>query len=197
VLKSAKITLMIPTDPYQIAHHQSSNPSICFLIIMINSRKRKYYSVFQGESDPQLYFSIGVMVLWQSTKKHQNCVGDDACRSLPIAHHQPSNPPTCLLIILNNSNIGVYYSVFQGESDYQLYFSIGALVLWQSAKNTQNCVQIPIPPDFLVVEQNIQFWRPKVRKSANFCTPYNLYTPYNPSTHENNSSHSLYFWHGI
>jgi hypothetical protein len=88
------------------------------------------------------------MILWQSTKKPQNCVGGDACRSLPIAHQQPSNPPMCLLIIMINSRKRVYYSVFQGESDYQLYFSIGALVLWQSAKNTQNYVQIPIPPDF-------------------------------------------------
>jgi hypothetical protein len=69
-----------------------------------------------------------------------------------MAHHQPSNPPNCLLIIMINSRKRIYYSVFQGESDYQLYFSIGVMVLWQSAKNTQNCVQIPIPPDFLVVE---------------------------------------------
>ena len=137
------------------------------------SRKRVYYSVFHGESDYQLCFSIGIMILWQSAKKHQNCV-DDPCRSLPI--HQPSNPPNCLLIIMNNSNIGVYYLVFQGESDYQLYFSIGALVLWQSAKNTQNCVQIPIPPDFWWWRANVQFWRQKVRKSANFCTYYNLHT---------------------
>jgi hypothetical protein len=66
-----------------------------------------------------------------------------ALRSLTIARHQPSSPPNSILIIKNNSNIGVYYSVFQGESDYQLYFSIGIMVLWQSAKNTQNCVQIP------------------------------------------------------
>jgi hypothetical protein len=74
----------------------------------------------------------------------------DPCQ---MAHYQLSNPANSLLIIMNNSNIGVYYSVFQGESDYQLCFSIGVMVLWQSAENTQNCVQIPIPPDLLVVEQ--------------------------------------------
>ena len=78
------------------------------------------------------------MVLWQSAKMYQNCVGDggtwwsaDPCQ---IAHHQPSNLPTCLPIIIDNSNYGVYYSVFQGESDYRLYFSIGVLLLWQSGK---------------------------------------------------------------
>jgi hypothetical protein len=57
-----------------------------------------------------------------------------------IAHHHPSNPSNYLLIIINNTNIGVYYPVFQGESDYQLYFSIGVLILWQSAEKHQNCV---------------------------------------------------------
>jgi hypothetical protein len=109
----------------------------CLPIILNNSNIGIYYSSFQDESDYQLCFSIGVMVLWQSAKKHQNCVGDP-CRSLPI--HQPSNPSTCLIIIISNSNIGAYYSVFQGESDYQLCFSIGALILWQSAKKHQNCV---------------------------------------------------------
>jgi hypothetical protein len=108
------------------------------------------------------------MILWQSTKKHQNCVGGDACRSLPIAHQQPSNPPMCLLVIMNNSNIGVYYSVFQGESNYQLYFSIGALLLWQSVKNTQNCVQIPIPPDYLVVESKSSILEAKSSKISQF-----------------------------
>jgi hypothetical protein len=41
---------------------------------------------------------------------------------------------------MNNSNIKVYFSGFQGESDYQLYFSIGLMVLWQNAKKHQNCV---------------------------------------------------------
>jgi hypothetical protein len=54
----------------------------------------------------------------------------------------PTNYPSSnyLLIIINNSNIGVYYSSFQGESDYQLGFSIGVMVLWQSAKKHQNYV---------------------------------------------------------
>jgi hypothetical protein len=38
-----------------------------------------YYSLLQGESDYQLCFSIGVMVLRQSAKKYQNCVDGDAC----------------------------------------------------------------------------------------------------------------------
>jgi hypothetical protein len=135
---------------------------------MINSRKRVYYSSFQGEFDYQLCLSIGVMVLWQSTTKHQNCVGDDPCRSLPIAHHQPSNPSNCLLIIMINSRKRIYYSIFQGESDYQLYFSIGVMVLWQSAKNTQNCVQIPIPPDFLVVESKCSILEAKSSKISQF-----------------------------
>jgi hypothetical protein len=39
-----------------------------------------------------------------------------------------------------NSNIDVYDSEFQGDSEYQLCFSIGAMVLWQNAKKHQNCV---------------------------------------------------------
>jgi hypothetical protein len=65
----------------------------------------------------------------------------DPCQ---IAHHQPSSPPNSILIIKNNSNLGVYNSVFQGESEYQLYFSIGLMILWQNAKNAQNCVQIKL-----------------------------------------------------
>jgi hypothetical protein len=55
-----------------------------------------YYPVFQGESDYQLCFSIGALILWQSTKKHQNCVDDDTCRSLPNCPSpafQPTNIP--------------------------------------------------------------------------------------------------------
>jgi hypothetical protein len=95
---------------------------------MDNSNYRVYYSVLQEESDYQLCFSIGVPVLWQSTKKHQNCAGDDACRSLPI--HESSNPSNYLPIIMINSRNGEYYSVFQGEFDYQLCFSIVILLLW-------------------------------------------------------------------
>jgi hypothetical protein len=58
--------------------------------------------------------------------------------------HQPSNPPNSILIIKNNSDIGVYDSVFQEESEYQLYFSIGLIVFWENAKNAQNCVQIKL-----------------------------------------------------
>jgi hypothetical protein len=61
------------------------------------SRKRVYYSVFQGESDYQLYSSIGVMILWQSANPHQNYVDDDACRSLPNCpspHFQPTKLPS-------------------------------------------------------------------------------------------------------
>jgi hypothetical protein len=47
-----------------------------------------------------------------------------------------------MLITKNNSNLGVYDSEFQGESEYQLCFSIGAMILWQNAKNTQICGQI-------------------------------------------------------
>jgi hypothetical protein len=47
-----------------------------------------------------------------------------------------------MLITKNNSNLGVYDSEFQGESDYQLHFPIGAMVLWQNAKNAQNDGQI-------------------------------------------------------
>jgi hypothetical protein len=107
---------------------------------MINSRKRVYYSVFQGESKYQLHFFIGVISLWKSAIKHQNCVGGDACRSLPIAHHQPSNPLPCLPIIMINSRMRVYYPVFQGESDYQLHFSVGVMIIWQSATKHQNYV---------------------------------------------------------
>ena len=134
--KSTKIALVIPTDPCQIAHHQPSNPPKCLLIITISSRNRIYYSVLQGESDYQLCFSIGALILWQSAKKHQNCV-DDTADPYQI---EPSNPPNCLLIIMINSRKRVYYSVSQGEFDYQLYFSIRVIVLWQSAKKHQNCV---------------------------------------------------------
>jgi hypothetical protein len=50
-----------------------------------------------------------------------------------------------MLIIGKNSNIGVYDSEFQGESEYQLYFSIGAMILWQNTQNTRNhdCVLRP------------------------------------------------------
>jgi hypothetical protein len=95
VLKSTKIALVVPADPCQIAHHQSSNPPICILIILNNSNIGVYYSVFQGESDYQLYFSIGVMILWQSTKKHQNYAGD-TCRSLPNCP-SPAFQPTNML----------------------------------------------------------------------------------------------------
>jgi hypothetical protein len=40
----------------------------------------------------------------------------------------------------NNSNIGVYDPEFKGESEYQLCFSIGLMLLWQNAKKHQNCV---------------------------------------------------------
>jgi hypothetical protein len=63
-----------------------------------HSIKRVYYPVFQGESDYQLYFSIGAMILWQSAKKHQNCVGGDACRSLPNC------PPSAFQPIKLSSN---------------------------------------------------------------------------------------------
>jgi hypothetical protein len=132
MLKSTKIAL--PADPCQLPAISPSNTPTCLPIIMTNSRKKVYYSVIQGESDSQLCFSIGVMVLWQSAKKHQNC------RSLPIARHQSSNPPICLPVMMDSSNIGVYYSVYQRESDYQLCFSIGVMILWQSAKKHQNCV---------------------------------------------------------
>jgi hypothetical protein len=57
------------------------------------SRKRVYYSISQGEFDYQLYSSIRVIVLWQSAKKHQNCVDDDQITNLqptklPSNHHQ-------------------------------------------------------------------------------------------------------------
>jgi uncharacterized Tic20 family protein len=147
MLQSSKITLMMmPADPCQIAHHHPSNPPNYLLIIINNSNIGAYYSSFQGESDYQLCFSIGALILWQSAKKHQNCVDDDAADPCQIAHHQPSNPPNCLLIIINNTNIGVYYSVFQGEFDYQLCFSIGTLILWQSTKKHQNCVDDAADP---------------------------------------------------
>jgi hypothetical protein len=84
-------------DPYQI---EPSNPSNYLLIIVINSRKRVYYWVFQGEFDYQLYLSIGALILWQSTKKHQNCVDDDACRFLPIIHHQTAFQSSWIILIL-------------------------------------------------------------------------------------------------
>src|SRR6202035_604921 len=97
VLKSAKIALVVvPADPYQIAHHQPSNPPNYLPIIINNSNIGIYYLVFQEESDYQLYFSIGVMILWQSAKKHQNCVGGDPYRSLPnypLSTFQPTNTP--------------------------------------------------------------------------------------------------------
>jgi hypothetical protein len=106
-----------------------------------------YYSVFQGESDYQLCFSIGALILWQSAKKHQNCVDDDTTDPYQIAHHQPSNPPNYLLIITINSRKRVYYSVIQGESVSQLCFSIGVMILWQNAKKHHNyvaCRSLPI-----------------------------------------------------
>jgi hypothetical protein len=45
-----------------------------------------------------------------------------------------------MLIMKKNSNNGVYDSECQGESEYQVYFSIGLMVLWQNAKKYQNCV---------------------------------------------------------
>jgi hypothetical protein len=54
------------------------------------------------------------------------------------------NPSNTILIIKNNSNIGVYNPELQGESDYQLRFSIGLMVLWQNAKNAQNYRQIKL-----------------------------------------------------
>jgi hypothetical protein len=47
----------------------------------------------------------------------------------------------------NNSNLGVYDSEFQGESEYQLYFSIGAIVLWQIA------IIYPSDDDTLAIDQ--------------------------------------------
>jgi hypothetical protein len=84
------------------------------------------------------------MILWQNAKKYQNCVGGDTADHHQIDRHQPSNPPNTILITWNNSSTGVYNPEFQGESGYQLWFSIGLIVLWQNAKNTQNCVQIKL-----------------------------------------------------
>jgi hypothetical protein len=84
MLQSSKIMLMmIPADPGQIAHHHPSNPPNYLLIIINNSNIGLYYSSFQGESDYQLCFSIGALILWQSAKKHKDYVDDDTCRSLP------------------------------------------------------------------------------------------------------------------
>jgi hypothetical protein len=44
--------------------------------------------------------------------------------------YKPSNPSNTIPIIKNNSNIGVYNPKFQGESDCQLCFSIGLMILW-------------------------------------------------------------------
>jgi hypothetical protein len=49
---------------------------------------------------------------------------------------------------MENSRNRVYYSEVHGEFIYQIQFFIGILVLWQIAKNCQNCDQIPIMPDF-------------------------------------------------
>jgi hypothetical protein len=126
------------TDHHQFGRHQSYNPSNIMLIIRNNSNLGVYNSEFQGESEYQFYFSIGLMVLWQIDKKHQNCVGGGGTCWLQITtlnRHQSSNPPTTMLIMKKNSNIGVYDSEL---SDYQLCFSIGAMILWQNAKNTRN-----------------------------------------------------------
>jgi hypothetical protein len=76
----------LAADHHQISHQQSSDPPTTLSIIWNNSRKRADYSKFQGESDYQLYFSIGLMILWQNTKKHQNCVGGGG--TLAADHHQ-------------------------------------------------------------------------------------------------------------
>jgi hypothetical protein len=113
-----------------------------------NSNIGVYDSEFEGDSEYQLCFSIGLILLWQIAKKHQNCVGGGvgggAADHHQIARHWPSNPPNTMLITKNNSNLGVYDSEFQGESEYQLCFLIGAMILWQNAKNTQNYDQIKL-----------------------------------------------------
>jgi hypothetical protein len=128
--------------------HQPTNQPNSVLITRNNSDIRVYYSNYQGESQYPFYFSIGLMILWQKAQKHKNYVGGGGtllgCRSLTIARHPPSSPPNTILIIMNNSNIGVYNSVFQGESEYQLFFSVGFMVLWKNAKNAQNYVQIKL-----------------------------------------------------
>jgi hypothetical protein len=80
------------------------------------------------------------MVLWQNTKKHQNCVGGGATDHHQFDRHEPSSPPNTLPIMKNNSTIGVYDPEFPGKSEYQLCFSIGLMVLWQNTKKHQNCV---------------------------------------------------------
>ena len=41
---------------------------------------------------------------------------------------------------MNNSNIGLYDSEFQGESEYQLCFSIQPMIVWQPTKKHQNYI---------------------------------------------------------
>jgi hypothetical protein len=45
-----------------------------------------------------------------------------------------------------------YYSVFQGELEYQLCFEIEFMVLWQSAKIVQNSAEIPMQLIFVTTD---------------------------------------------
>ena len=72
--------------------------------------------------------------------------------------------------------------LFKENPIINFIFQLDSWFLGNVLKTTQNSAQIPIPSDSLVVEEKVQFWRWKVQKSANFCTPYNLHTRKN-TTH--------------
>jgi hypothetical protein len=101
------------------------------------------------------------MILYQRTKKYQNYI-DDGGGTLTTDHHQiiwywSSNPSNIILIIKNNSNPGVYDSEFQGESEYQLYFSIGVMILWKNTKKHQNYID-DIDDDTIDHHQIARHW---------------------------------------